>query len=48
MISTLLNHQTHHRGQITAILTRHGIELPEIDLIMYLYETGEAETGLAS
>ena len=45
MIGTLLNHQAHHRGQITAILSRHGVATPDLDLIFYLYETGEARSG---
>ncbi|KZL20719.1 DinB family protein [Pseudovibrio axinellae] len=27
------NHQTHHRGQITALLTQFGLETPDTDLL---------------
>ncbi len=39
---TLLNHQTHHRGQITAMLTQAGLETPDIDVIYYMYTAGVA------
>ncbi len=42
LLAGMFNHQTHHRGQITAVLMREGIEIPDIDLIFYLGETGEA------
>lgn len=29
----LFNHQTHHRGQITAVMSRHGIDYGVTDLI---------------
>jgi len=41
-LAGMFNHQTHHRGQISAILTREGIAMPDIDLIYYLTETGDA------
>ena len=40
MLLTLFNHQTHHRGQITALLTQSGVEYPPLDVIFYLYEVG--------
>lgn len=39
---TLLNHQTHHRGQITAMLTQAGVGTPDIDVIYYMYTAGVA------
>ncbi len=33
---TLFNHQTHHRGQIHAMLTQQGIDLPPLDVIVFL------------
>lgn len=39
---TLLNHQTHHRGQITAMLTQAGVKAPDIDVIYYMYKAGVA------
>ncbi len=43
MLAGLFNHQTHHRGQISAILTQQGKDMPDIDLIYYLAEIGEAK-----
>lgn len=34
------NHQTHHRGQAHALLTRLGGEAPSLDLIFFQRETG--------
>jgi uncharacterized damage-inducible protein DinB len=41
------NHQTHHRGQIHAILTGLGARAPELDLIFFQREAGfsHAEPG---
>ncbi len=39
---TLFNHQTHHRGQIHALLTQQSIELPPLDVVFFLDELGEA------
>ena len=39
ILSTLFNHQTHHRGQIHAMLTQAGFknsDLPDIDIVDYL------------
>ncbi len=33
------NHGTHHRGQISAVLTQIGLPAPEMDLYYYLLET---------
>lgn len=38
------NHQTHHRGQAHALLTRITGEAPPLDLIYYQRETGEGLT----
>lgn len=38
-LSTLFNHQTHHRGQIHAMLTQAGIansDMPDMDIVDYL------------
>lgn len=42
MLTGLYNHQTHHRGQVYALLLQKGIKLPDIDVIYYLHETGQA------
>ena len=42
LLSGLFNHQTHHRGQIYAVLQQRGMELPDIDLPFFLPEIGEA------
>ena len=40
ILLTLFNHQTHHRGQVTAMLTRLGVEYPALDVVYYLEEIG--------
>lgn len=35
------NHQTYHRGQVTALLTRLNGASPPIDLVYYALETGD-------
>jgi len=40
LLATLLNHQTHHRGQVHAALTQAGIEPPGLDVVFYLDEAG--------
>ncbi len=42
ILITLLNHQTHHRGQVHAMLTQAGVTPPPLDVIFYLDEIGEA------
>ncbi len=42
ILITLFNHQTHHRGQVHAMLTQAGVTPPPLDVIFYLDETGEA------
>lgn len=42
MLTGLYNHQTHHRGQVYALLLQKGLKLPDIDVIYYLVETGDA------
>jgi len=37
----LINHGTHHRGQISAVLTRCGYPAPELDLGYMLYEESD-------
>ncbi|MEE1613374.1 DinB family protein [Microvirga sp. CF3016] len=34
------NHQTHHRGQVHALLTGFGLEAPSLDLILFQRQTG--------
>jgi uncharacterized damage-inducible protein DinB len=42
LLSGMFNHQTHHRGQIYAVLQQRGMDLPDIDLPFFLPEIGEA------
>jgi len=42
ILITLFNHQTHHRGQVHAMLTQAGVTLPPLDVVFYLDEIGEA------
>jgi uncharacterized damage-inducible protein DinB len=41
----VFNHGTHHRGQISAVLTRLGSAAPEMDLPYYLSTLDPAELG---
>ncbi len=38
ILITLYNHQTHHRGQVHAMLTQQGIDPPPLDVIYLLEE----------
>ena len=40
ILITLYNHQTHHRGQIHAMLTQAGVTPTDIDVIDYLETVG--------
>ena len=40
ILITLFNHQTHHRGQVHAMLTQADIVPPPLDVIYYLEEVG--------
>lgn len=40
ILITLFNHQTHHRGQIHAMLTQQDIDPPPLDVIYFLQEAG--------
>lgn len=40
VLITLFNHQTHHRGQIHALLTQLGVRPPDSDIIDYLDDPG--------
>jgi uncharacterized damage-inducible protein DinB len=42
LLSGMFNHQTHHRGQVYAVLQQRGMDLPDIDLPFFLPEIGEA------
>jgi uncharacterized damage-inducible protein DinB len=37
MLATVFNHQTHHRGQVHALLKEAGQEPPALDLPVFLY-----------
>jgi uncharacterized damage-inducible protein DinB len=39
-LAHLFNHQTHHRGQVHALLTRLAGDAPSLDLILFQRETG--------
>jgi len=34
-VAHFFNHQTHHRGQLHALLGAHGLKCPDIDLLYY-------------
>ena len=36
VLITLFNHQTHHRGQVHAMLTQAGAEAPALDIINFV------------
>ncbi len=40
ILVTLYNHQTHHRGQVHAMLTQQGIDPPPLDVIYLLEDLG--------
>ncbi len=40
ILLTLYNHQTHHRGQVHAMLTQQGIDPPPLDVIYLLEDLG--------
>lgn len=40
ILAHLFNHQTHHRGQVHALLTKMTGDAPSLDLILYQRETG--------
>jgi len=40
ILITLYNHQTHHRGQVHALVTRAGVRPPPLDVIVFLGEEG--------
>lgn len=42
ILLTLFNHQTHHRGQINAVLTRNGIIPPDVDILDFLQARANA------
>ncbi len=44
-LAHLFNHQTHHRGQAHAILTRLTGEAPPLDLIYYILDTQSAKVS---
>lgn len=41
-LTHVFNHATHHRGQITAVLTQHGGPAPNLDLMHFLRESKAA------
>ena len=42
ILITLFNHQTHHRGQVHAMLTQAGVVPPPFDVLFFLEELGES------
>jgi len=42
ILSTLFNHQTHHRGQVHCMLTQCGITPTDIDIMYYAWDKGLA------
>ncbi|MFQ5776219.1 MAG: DinB family protein [Kiloniellaceae bacterium] len=40
MLATVFNHQTHHRGQVHALLKEAGVAPPPLDLPVYLRAAG--------
>ena len=42
MIANLFNHETHHRGQVHAMLTGFGKEVPPLDFFPFLMATGRS------
>lgn len=42
VLITLFNHQTHHRGQVHALLTQSGLRPPPLDVGFFLEEIGES------
>ncbi len=40
MVANLFNHETHHRGQVHALLTGFGKEVPPLDFFPFLMSTG--------
>jgi len=36
ILISVFNHQTHHRGQVTAMLTQAGVKYPDLDIPVYL------------
>ena len=39
----VVNHATHHRGQVSAAMTALGLPAPELDYVMYLYTLPDAD-----
>ena len=40
ILITLFNHQTHHRGQVHAMLTQAGVVPPPLDVVFFLEDEG--------
>jgi uncharacterized damage-inducible protein DinB len=40
VLAHIFNHQTHHRGQVHALVKEAGREPPPLDLVYYLREQG--------
>ncbi|MGH7186870.1 MAG: DinB family protein [Pseudomonadota bacterium] len=45
MLATVFNHQTHHRGQVHALLKEAGVEPPALDLPVFLAATKPRLSG---
>ncbi|MEO1067430.1 MAG: DinB family protein [Pseudomonadota bacterium] len=41
LLTHFFNHQTHHRGQVHALLTRLTGDAPSLDLVYYFYEVNK-------
>ena len=40
VLASVFNHQTHHRGQIHALLKEAGARTPDLDIPVYWAEAG--------
>jgi uncharacterized damage-inducible protein DinB len=40
MLATVFNHQTHHRGQVHAMLSETEVAPPPLDIVYFVRETG--------
>lgn len=45
LLMHFFNHQTHHRGQVTTLLSQQGIDVGVTDLVMLIPEVETGQTG---